>query len=195
MLDRLIYSVSQGVKENLVPEVSQWPGVHAAHHIASGEPIRGIWRDGTLEGRQERCGKKLDPSLYLFEETLELSKLPCWAELSDDEYRERVAEIVRRVEEEAADKRKLEGKSCLGRDRILEQDPLGAPKSSACSPKPLFHAVSKKPRESMKQVFKAFLDAYLIASAELREGNLDTVFPDHSFPPALAFCGEARAGP
>ena len=47
----------------------------------------------------------------------------------------------------------------------------------------------------MKELFKAFHDAYIVASAELREGKLDTVFPEHSFPPALAFCGEARAGP
>ena len=184
MVQRLAYMLSQSVKENLVSEVSQWPGIHAAHHIASGEPIRGEWRDGTLEGCQKRCRNEL-----------ELTKLPCWADLSDEEYRDRVAEIVLRIETEAAEKREREGKSCLGRDSILEQDPLKAPKSSECSPKPLFHAVSKRARESMKQLFKAFLDAYLIASAELREGKLDTVFPDHSFPPALAFRGEARAGP
>ncbi len=41
------------------------------------------------------------------------SKLPCWSDLSDEKYRDRVAEIVRLVEREAAEKRKLEGKSSL----------------------------------------------------------------------------------
>ena len=195
MIERLTYMLSQSVKENLCEAVADWPGLHAAHHIATGEPIRGIWRDSTLEGRQKRCGRKLDPSLYLFEETLELTKLPCWAHLSDEDYRGRVAEIVRDIEKKAAEKRELEGRSCLGRDRILQQDPLGAPKSSACSPKPLFHAVSKKAREAMKEYFKAFFDAYRIASAELRGGKLNTVFPDHAFPPALPFFYGARAGP
>ena len=142
-----------------------------------------------------RCGNELEASQYLYDETLELTKLPCWAELSDEEYRERVEDIVRRIESEAAEKRRVEGKSCLGPDRIREQDPLGAPKSSSCSPKPLFHAISKTARAAMKEYFKAFFDAYCVASAELRAGKLDTVFPEHSFPPALPFVGEARAGP
>ena len=41
-----------------------------------------------------------------------------------------------------------------------------------------------------------YLEPWLgTVAAELREGKLDTIFPDHAFPPALAFCSEARAGP
>ena len=44
-------------------------------------------------------------------ETLELEQLPCWKDLSAEEYQARVAEIVERVEREAAERRELEGKS------------------------------------------------------------------------------------
>lgn len=194
-VDRLAYVISQSVKENLVPEIDQWPGIHAAQNIASGEPIRGIWRDRTFEGRQSRGAKKPDPSSYLFEEELLLTKLPCWSELSDEEYRERVVEMVRGIEEEAARKRALEHKSCLGVAKILAQNPLETPKSSARSPRPRFHAISKKAREAMREAFKAFLDAFLLASAEFLEGKKDVVFPDGCFPPARPFFAGIRAGP
>ena len=194
-IDRLKYLASQTAKENLVPEIEQWPGIHAAQNIASGEPIRGIWHDRTLESRQSRCGKKVDSDLVHHVEALELTQLPCWEKLSADDYQARVAEIVERVEAEAAERRRQEGKSCLGKDRVLEQDPLGAPKSSARSPRPLFHAISERARKAMREAFKAFFDAFLLASADFLEGKVDAVFPDGSFPPARPFFAGARAGP
>jgi hypothetical protein len=181
--------------------VAPWPwpwlagSIHTAKNIASGEPIRGIWQDRTFEGRQSRGKKKPDPSLFLHEETLVLTKLPCWSELSDEEYRDRVGEIVRGVEEEAARKRGLESKSCLGAAKILAQDPLAAPKKSAKSSKPWFHAVSERARKAMREAFKAFLDVFRLASAEFLEGNESVVFPDGCFPPARPFFAGARAGP
>jgi len=194
-VERLAYLCSQSVKENLCETVAEWPGIHAAQNIASGEPIQGVWRDRTLEGRQSRGQVKPNSSLFLHEEELVLTKLPCWSELSDEEYRERVGEIVQRVEQEAAGKRRLEGKSCLGIQKILNQDPLASPKKPAKSPRPWFHAVSKKAREVMYESFKAFLDAYRLASAGFLEGKEDVVFPDGCFPPARPFFAGARAGP
>ncbi len=194
-VERLVYLCRQSVKENLTETVSEWPGIHAAQNIASGEPIRGIWRDRTFEGRQSRGKKKPDPSSYLFAEELVLTKLPCWSELSDDGYRERVGAIVRRVEEEAARKRAPEGKSCLGVAKILAQDPFASPKKSAKSTRPWFHAVSERARETMREAFKAFYDAFLIASAEFLEGKIDVVFPDGCYPPARPFFAGIRAGP
>jgi hypothetical protein len=47
----------------------------------------------------------------------------------------------------------------------------------------------------MKDHFKAFFDAYAIASALFREGDLTAIFPDQAFPPALPFQPGIRAGP
>ena len=124
-----------------------------------------------------------------------LTKLPCWSELSDEAYRQRVGEIVQRVEAEAAQKRQLERKSCLGVDKILAQSPFESPKNSAKSTRPWFHAVSERARKAMREAFKAFYGAYLIASAEFLEGNEDVVFPDGSYPPARPFFAGIRAGP
>ena len=194
-MERLVYLCRQSVKENLTETVAEWPGIHAAQNIVSGEPIRGVWRDRTLEGRQSRGKKKPDSSLYLHDEELVLTKLPCWSELSDEQYREKVGEILLRVEEEAARKRQVERKSCLGKDKILAQDPFASPKHSAKSTRPLFHAVSERARKAMREAFKAFFDAFLLASAEFLEGKGDVVFPDGCYPPARPFFAGIRAGP
>src|SRR6185295_17290301 len=47
--ERLRYIVSHGVKENLVERVEQWPGVHCAKSLLSGEPAVGYWFDQTKE--------------------------------------------------------------------------------------------------------------------------------------------------
>ena len=105
-----------------------------------------------------------------------------WALLASSRYRVR------------ARKRQLEGKSCLGVAKILSQGPLGAPKSSARSPRPRFHAVSERARKAMREAFKAFIDAFLLASAEFLEGKEGVVFPDGSLPPARPFFAGIRAG-
>ena len=48
---------------------------------------------------------------------------------------------------------------------------------------------------TVDEMFKAFYDAFLIASAEFLEGKKDVVFPDGSYPPARPFFAGIRAGP
>jgi len=47
-------------------------------------------------------GEDFDRLKYATEETFELSPLPCWAHLSPEVYRERVAALVEEIEREAA---------------------------------------------------------------------------------------------
>ncbi|HSJ74704.1 MAG TPA: hypothetical protein VK899_00705, partial [Gemmatimonadales bacterium] len=57
-VDRLIYVLSNGVKEGLVARVEEWPGVHSAHALLTGEPLEGIWYDRTLPAA---CGSGARP--------------------------------------------------------------------------------------------------------------------------------------
>ncbi len=47
----------------------------------------------------------------------------------------------------------------------------------------------------MREAFKAFYNAFMIASAEFLEGKTEVVFPDGSYPPARPFFAGIRAGP
>ncbi len=192
-IERLKYQIGNSVKEGLVEKVTQWPGLHAAQEILGDRPLVGTWVNRTYLYRQR--GKKIDPEKAHETETLNLAKLPCWAHLSDDDYRERIADLVRQVETEARIEREATGKRVLGRKAVLKKHPHYAPPREKRSPIPLFHAASKEIRKRMREAFKAFLDAYRIASGRLREGHLDAVFPEGAFPPALPFVPAVRAGP
>ena len=83
-----------------------------------------------------------------------------------------------------------------GRKAILRKSPHYAPPKQKRSRKPLFFAASKEAYKRMIEAFKDFLSAYTEASARLRDGHLDVVFPTNCFPPALPFTGTGiRAGP
>jgi REP element-mobilizing transposase RayT len=59
-VERLRYILSHGVKENLVERVEQWPGVHCARSLLTGEPAEGYWFDQTQEYAARRRGEKFD---------------------------------------------------------------------------------------------------------------------------------------
>jgi hypothetical protein len=113
-----------------------------------------------------------------------LEPLPCWAHLSAEEYRRRIAEMVDDIESQAALKRQLVDLPAKGPAAILAQEPQAAPETLKKSPAPLFHAASRKIRRELYEGYKYFLAAFRDAAARLRAGEPDVVFPSGSFPPA-----------
>jgi REP element-mobilizing transposase RayT len=192
---RMKYILAAGAKEQLVARVTDWPGVHCARQLLTDTPLEGIWIDRTFEYRQRRSGKKVDPDKVRTIETLKFSRLPCWKHLTPESYRQRISELVEAIEEEARAVRLALGTKVVGKKAILQMSPHYAPGKQKRSRKPLFFAASKETRQRMYESFKAFLAAYTEASARLRDGHLDAVFPSHCFPPALPFTGIIRAGP
>ncbi len=146
-VERLRYVLSQGVKENLVERVRDWPGVHSAAALLDGKPLEGHWFDRTREYAARNQRERHDPSRFASEETVVLSPLPCWAHLTPDAYRKRVAALVDDIETEAALARKRSGATVLGVMAILAQDPQHRPASLAHSPAPLVHAATKAARK------------------------------------------------
>ncbi len=190
---RMKYLIGNTIKEQLVEKIMHWPGLHAAQEILGGRPLVGTWVNRTYLYRQR--GRKIDPEKARSTETLDLAKLPCWADLSDDDYRARIAELVLQVEAEARIEREATGTKVLGRKAVLRKHAHYAPPTEKRSPIPLFHAASKEARRRFREAFKAFLDAYRVASGKLRDGQRDVVFPEGAFPPALPFVPAVRAGP
>jgi len=115
--------------------------------------------------------------------------LPCWQDLSQAEYQERIAEMISEIEADARRERRVEGFGPLGRDVILRQDPFAKPAKVARSPAPWTHAARRAMRVVFRSSYRLFEQAYREASQRLREGIVKTSFPPGSFPPALAFAG------
>jgi REP element-mobilizing transposase RayT len=188
-IERFRYILSHGVKENLVAEILDWPGVHMAHSLLSGEPLTGYWIDRTQEYAARRRRKEFDPLQYSTPEVLVLDPLPCWKDLSAEEYRRRVASLVQEIEEEAAAKRKQSGIQPLGRKAILAQHPHHCPEEVKKSPAPRIHAASQAVRRCFYEAYSWFVAAFRDAAAKLRAGDRMASFPAGSFPPALPFVG------
>jgi hypothetical protein len=157
-IERLSYVLAQSVKEGLVEEVREWPGVHSAAALIEGTPLEGHWFDRTREYAARNQREEITRLQFAEEESVILSPIPCWAHLPPDVYRARIAGIVETFESEAARLRSLNGTSVLGVEAILAKDPQHRPESIACSPAPLVHAATKAAR-------KAFYDAYAWGSS------------------------------
>jgi hypothetical protein len=124
---RLRYHLAHSVKEGLVDRVKRWPGVHFAKSILGGRPLKGLWFNRTAEFAARNRGEDFGRLKYAEEEELVLSPLPCWANLSPEQYRERIAELVEEIEEEARADREAKGVEPLGVEAILRQDPHTGP--------------------------------------------------------------------
>ena len=100
--------------------------------------------------------------------------------------------MIADVDAEAAAQRQATGKPVMGMAVVQAQSPPDRSENLKKSRRPLVHAASKAARESYKRVRAAFVEAFHEASAELRRGGRNVIFPCWSFPPGLPF---VRTGP
>jgi REP element-mobilizing transposase RayT len=185
---RLAYILSNCVKEDLVAKVEEWPGVHCGHPLITGEPmVEGTWFDRRMEYNARLRGKEPGPREFIRPEQVVLSQLPCWKHLTPEEYRSRIAELVREIEETAATARQESLIKPLGIDGIRAQDPETRPKKLKKSPAPFVHAATKAARKAMWEAYSTFVAAFREAAEKLKAGDRNVVFPIGSFPPRLPF--------
>jgi hypothetical protein len=186
-VDRLRYILAHGVKENLVERVLDWPGVHAAKAILEDKPLTGYWFDRTQEYAARNRGEEYGRLTYATEETFFLTRLPCWEHLSQEEYRQRVAELVEEIELNARVARMERGLPVIGVGTVLRQHPHTQPNKTKKSPAPRFHSASKAIRDGLREAYGLFLAAFRDAAELLKVGDRSARFPVGSFPPGLPF--------
>jgi len=188
---RLEYLLAQGVKEHLVERVEDWPGIHFGKALLEGRSLLvGKWIDRTKKYRAKVQGKELRREEYEETLTMELKPLPCWSHLGWGKYLQRVRELIEKVEAEAATERAVQEKEVVGVQEICEKDPQTRPNTVSRSPAPRVHAATKKERKAWREAFSWFVVAYRAAANLLKEGHLDTQFPEGCFPPGLPFVGD-----
>jgi hypothetical protein len=183
-MERFRYVLVHGIKEGLVEKVKDWPGVHCAQALLTGETVQGYWYDETQAYAARRRGEEFDRMRF---ETLTLSPLPCWKHLSEEKRRKLVANLIAEIEAEAAVRRQRTGNQVLGASAVRGQHPFDRPAKSKKSPAPLFHAASKAVHRELYEMYGWFVAAFRKASEKLRAGNRMVSFPAGSFPPALPF--------
>ncbi|MFY9825773.1 MAG: hypothetical protein WAM82_30645 [Thermoanaerobaculia bacterium] len=186
-IERLAYILSNGVKEDLVEHVRDWPGVQSARALLDSEPLTGHWIERTREYVARNRRLPFDRLRFATEESVILSPIPCWAHLTAEQYRARIAALVESIEEAAALRRRQSNRAVLGVKAILAKDPLHRPAKLAISPAPLLHAFSKAARKAFYEGFSWFVSAFRTAAERLKAGDRNAPFPAGSFPPGLPF--------
>ncbi len=143
-----------------------------------------------VSGTNSRGGQDVGRYDFATRYLVGFAQLPAFRHLTSEEYRNRVAELIREIEEEGEERRC--GDEVAGVEKILSQNPYEPPtRQTKRSPKPLFHVASKQARDDLRRDLAAFLARYWEASEALRGGNLKAAswFPEGCYPPALPFVG------
>ncbi len=187
----LKYHLSHSVKGGLCRSPLDWPGVHAAKGLVHGEPLEGYWFNRSKEWAAKNRGQDFGRYDFATRYLIHFAQLPAFQHLSQEAYQDKIAELIREIEEEGERKRG-DDNPVAGAEKILSQNPYEPPtRKTKRSPKPLFHFASKEARDALYQEFAAFQSQFQIASEALRGGNLRAVawFPEGCYPPALSFLG------
>ena len=191
----LRYLLAHGPKEFLVDTVREWPGVHSAEALVTGEPMIGRWYDRTSEYEAQVRQGHADPEDHASDEVVALSPLPCWQHLPATLWRSAAEDLIDSIDRDAAAQRAARGKPSLGARKILSADPLemgGTSKSSdreakGKSPQTRFHASNQEVLKEMLEIWQQILTTYRQASEQLRSGDRTAKFPEGTFPPSLPF--------
>ena len=110
-----------------------------------------------------------------------------WEHLTAEQYRHRIADLVRTIEQDAEQKVRNGGREPLGADAMMAENPRNAPAKPKRSPAPAFQHATRAARQELRDAYAEFMTEYREASAKLRAGDRMAIFPVGSFPPALPF--------
>ena len=191
----LLYALTNPVKDGLVERVSGSPLFSTYHFQSKGEKLR-FWyidRDAyqTAGGDRKKSHRLKD---YLKWVEWECAPLPEHQHWTEHQRRTWVRKRVREIEAESKKNRKESGMTFIGKAGLFAVDPRDRPKNPKKSgPEPLCHASDPELARQYKKEWRAFLDAFIQASADYRSGYFDREFPEGSFRPPLVtvYCSSA----
>jgi putative transposase len=173
VLDKMVYALTNPVKDNLVARAAEWPGVNSF--------------DSTITGGRITVTR---PAFFFREDgpmpatvTLTFRRPPEFADMTAEAFAGMVRARVEAVEAEAEAKRRETGIPVLGRQGVLDQDWRDSPSSPASHRglNPRVAAKNKWSRIEALQRNKHFGDGYRTAFEAFRKGVKDVCFPAGTF--------------
>jgi REP element-mobilizing transposase RayT len=165
---KMVYTLSNPVKDHLVERAHHWPGASSRSANLSGKVFEA-----------ERPRSFFRPNGSMPERlTLACVRPPGFEQMSDHDLRDRLATALAQVEADAAAERLATGRRILGRKAVLAQSPTARPSSSAPRRQldPAVAAKSKWQRIEALVRLKEFRAAYRAARERWLAG-MDVVFP------------------
>ena len=127
--------------------------------------------DRTQEWSARKRRVDFGPLDFAEPEEVHLSPLPCWKQLPRHAIRARIADHVRQVEKETAERHKTAKTRPLGVKAVIECHPHDTPERMSISPAPLFHTATKQAYWDLYQAMSAFIADYYEARGRLRAAS------------------------
>jgi hypothetical protein len=186
---RMRYLLSHGAKEGLVASASSWPGPKCIAALTHGDRLRGTWFDRSAEYRAMAAGKEIKPGEYATAFDVVLTALPCLQHLNADQRQAHFRRVVREIDVAADADNKAKGRTPMGVQAVLNQDPHHRPVAPDRSPAPLVHAHDPQRRAEFHVAYREFVTNFRsgVASLLAQAKDITKLFPDWAFPPALPF--------
>jgi putative transposase len=173
VLDKMVYALTNPVKDNLVAKVAEWPGVNSFDSTMTGGSITATRPDFFFreDGRMPKTV------------TLTFRRPPELENMTAEEFAKTVSARIEAAEAESEAERRETGIRVLGRQGVLDQDWRHSPSSPAPHRglNPRVAAKSKWSRIEALQRNKHFGDSYRTAFDAFRKGVKDVVFPAGTF--------------
>lgn len=169
VFEKMIYSLTNFVKDQIVARAFDWPGVSslpkqlADAALTETRPV-GYFADGTAMPE---------------EVSLRFSRPHVFDHLSHEQWADMIRAAVHDVERKAAEEREQTGRRVLGRKAVLAQSPFDRPDSHEPRREmsPRVAGKNKWARIEALQRCAQFLTEYADALAAYRDGQTDVVFP------------------
>jgi putative transposase len=168
ILSKIVYTLTNPVKDHMVERADQWPGASSISANLSGRRLstKRPWRFFRKNGDMP---KRL---------TLRCHRPPGFEGISPEAWQRLLASEIRATEKTAAAERTTRGRSVLGRRQVLRQRPTDRPQSVEPRRRlsPRVASVNKWARMEALRRNKLFLAAYR-AARELWQVGKEAVFP------------------
>jgi hypothetical protein len=185
--NKLLYALTNTIKDNLHERIKERPFFSTYEHQAKGEPLRfwyidyeAYWAAG---GNRKKTHRVKD---YLKWVEWSCTVLPSQANRTQSQQQTWLRKQVKEIETECKKERKKNNTSVIGVPALFETDPRDRPAIPKKSGRaPLCHASSKAAREAYKKELRVFVNEFIKASADYRNGNHEREFPEGSYRPPL----------
>ncbi|MDX2024422.1 MAG: hypothetical protein SF187_29540 [Deltaproteobacteria bacterium] len=155
IIEKLVYTLANPVKDQLVEQAHHWPGATSYHATLHGKVLT-----ASRPRRFFRTNGKLPP----------FAALACvppqvWQGEAQPQFVETLKERIRDVELAAAKERQRLGSKVIGRKAILSQSPTDSPSSPRTRNKlrPVLAAKNVQHRNAALAELRRFRNAYLVA--------------------------------
>ena len=194
LVGKVRYILSHGCKENLVMRPADWPGISCEQALARGKKLKGVWYDRTAYHEARRKGKQVTLEDFATVYEVPLQPLPFLKGMPRCQVHNFYRDMLADIEAETRERHRREKTRPLGTAKVLAEDPFDRPRNPKRGPAPLCHASSAEAREEYIGLYRAFVAAYRLAAAKLRQGVATVTFPENCFPPPLPARGFSFSG-